>query len=108
MKTIEERKAGTVCSRCHNERWPFQDWTEPYTCQRCQEVLRGGNGSRQAQERSPAQQAATRALVARRRPRRGRFLGEQGGVDSVLIQEMTSDPSESARTRSRSQGTAPL
>ncbi len=96
MKTIEERKAGTVCSRCHQDRWPFQDWTEPYTCQRCQEVLRGGNGRRQVQERSPAQQVATRALVARQRPSRGQFLGEQGGVGRDLSPRMTLDPSEGA------------
>ena len=30
-----------TCSRCGGERWPFGGAVEPYTCQRCREVLRG-------------------------------------------------------------------
>jgi hypothetical protein len=39
MKTLDERKAGVTCSWCGQDRWPFKDWAEPYTCQRCREVF---------------------------------------------------------------------
>ena len=32
-----------TCSRCNESRWPSGAITEPYVCQRCQEVLAGGN-----------------------------------------------------------------
>ncbi len=31
------------CSRCGQDRWPTTRPTGPYTCQRCQEHVRGGN-----------------------------------------------------------------
>ena len=33
--------AGTICSRCHERRWPFKNWQEPYLCQRCRDSLEG-------------------------------------------------------------------
>jgi hypothetical protein len=47
------RYAGTPCVRCAGWRWPFYPWPEPYLCQRCQEVLAGGNA------RDPRPVAAT-------------------------------------------------
>jgi 5-methylcytosine-specific restriction endonuclease McrA len=32
-----------TCSRCNEPRWPSEAITEPYVCQRCREVLAGGN-----------------------------------------------------------------
>jgi len=32
-----------TCNRCSEPRWPFGPVVEPYTCQRCREVLAGGN-----------------------------------------------------------------
>lgn len=45
MKTLEERKAGATCSRCGQQRWPFKNWEEPYTCTRCFQAL-AGNGAK--------------------------------------------------------------
>jgi hypothetical protein len=39
MKTLDERKAGTTCTRCGQSRRPFKDWTDPYTCGRCSAIL---------------------------------------------------------------------
>ena len=35
-------KGSVTCTRCDQERWPGR-FTEPYVCQRCQDVLAGGN-----------------------------------------------------------------
>ena len=53
-----------TCTRCGEPRWPTRP-TDPYTCQRCREVLAGGN----AVDPLPteAQRAARAAAQARLR-----------------------------------------
>ena len=81
MKALRKRSVDTVCLRCGEHRWPFKDWREPYTCQRCTEFGRGGHAlDPLGSERSPAQQAAAQALGRRRAgPDRHHRLA-QGGV----------------------------
>jgi len=69
-RTLEERRAGVLCARCHEQRYPFKTWTEPYTCPRCREVLAGGNA------RDPVGSDAQRAgMVVARNARSNRELG---------------------------------
>ncbi len=86
MKTLEQRKAGTTCSRCHEQRWPYGDWTEPYTCQRCREALAGGNARDPLP--SEAQQAARAANALK-----GRSFAAKGGVGEDRA-EVTTAPEE--------------
>jgi hypothetical protein len=61
---------GSTCTRCHEERWPFHA-SRSDTCQRCREVLAGGNavdpltgavrGSRRRPGQKPPAPSATRS-----------------------------------------------
>jgi len=84
VKTLDERKAGTTCSRCGEQRWPFKTWQEPHTCQRCCEVLAGGNA------RDPLGTDAQHAAAAVARAARNKELG---GEIATKIERPTPDMS---------------
>jgi hypothetical protein len=68
------------CFRCGQERWPTTA-IQPYTCQRCREVLAGGNAIDPARNLSPtpAQEAARKKAAARLAAQRHDALAH-GGV----------------------------
>jgi hypothetical protein len=90
-KTLAERRAGTVCRRCGEPRWPFKDWTEPYSCQRCREVLAVGNALDPLP--SEAQRAARVANL-------GRSFGQLRGVGGARALGNV-EPGTDARRRAR-------
>jgi hypothetical protein len=79
VRVIDERKAGTMCARCRQQRWPFKDWSEPYTCGRCREALADGSAVMDPRG-SDAQRAAWAKRVPPTDPANGR--GDRGATQN--------------------------
>ena len=74
-RSMRERLAGVVCSRCQERRWPFKAWAEPYTCQRCR--------SAEAGKPNVIDPLGSEAQRAARMANLGHFFGASRGVSGA-------------------------